>query len=584
MPEPVTSILDGVSFGVFELDLTAGELRKSGRVLKVQPQPIRVLSLFVSNPGRLISREEIRRLLWDDSTFVDYDAGVDYCLNRIRNALGDKARAPQYIETLPRRGYRFIASVKRLRPFAEPTLAVLPFANLNDDPAKEYFAAGVTDALITELARIQSVRVISRHSVLHLKGCTRKLDDIAHDLGVDGIVEGAVLHAGDRARVTAQLILTDPERHAWAQSYICNMSEVLTAQHDAAQAIAECVAAALRPAEAVKPAAALVPARPVAPEIIDAYLIARTEMGKMNVEGIGKALRCLREITIKAPDFALGLAAHAGCLISLGYWGHLPIGEAYPAAKQMALNALAIDKSVELAHVSLGVVNWLLDWDLTAADRECRRALELGPSNPDVHTFYAIFLSSVGRLPEAAAEIRYALKLDPASLLPNSAAGWIYLHQHQFGKALNQANRTLELFPDSIHAYFVLGWIAWSRHQAAEAVVAFEKALSLSREAFALSFLGHVYGCIGRREEAISLLGELERLFAQGQAPPIAFVIIHTGLGNVDAAFDWLETACRLRDDKLFWLAVLPGFDRLRPEPRFKALLNRVPSMAQTGV
>ena len=223
-----------VSFGAFELDLDTGELRKSGRILKLQPQPARVLCLLVSQAGNLVSREDLRRRLWGESTFVDYDVGVDYCVNRIRSVLCDKARAPRYVETLPRRGYRFIAPVERQKPFAEPTLAVLPFANLNGDSAREYFADGVTDALITELARIQVVRVISRQSIIHLKGSSRKLDEIARDLGVDGVVEGAVLHEGNRVRVTAQLILMEPERHAWAQSYDCDMSAILTTQRDAA--------------------------------------------------------------------------------------------------------------------------------------------------------------------------------------------------------------------------------------------------------------------------------------------------------------------------------------------------------------
>lgn len=575
-----------VSFGAFELDLETGELRKSGRILKLQPQPARVLYLLVSQAGNLVSREDLRRRLWGESTFVDYDMGVDYCVNRIRSVLCDKARAPRYVETLPRRGYRFIAPVERRKPFAEPTLAVLPFANLNGDPAREHFADGVTDALITELARIQVVRVISRQSIIHLKGSSRKLDEIARDLGVDGVAEGAVLHEGDRVRVTAQLILMEPERHAWAQSYDCDMSAMLTTQRDAARAIAACVATALRPTGAVPPAA--VPTGPVAPEIIEAYLKARTELGKMSAEGIGKALQYLREITVKAPDFAVGLAEHALCLGSLAYWGHAPIRETYPSCKQMALSALAIDDSLDAAHVVLGMV-WVLDWDLATAERELRRAIELSPSNPDAHTFYAIFLSNIGRPFEAAAEIQYALRLNPASLLPNTAAAWIYLTAAgQHGKAEGQARRTLELFPESLHAHFVLGWAAWCQGRGTEAVAAFERALSLSREAFSVAFLGHIYGRLGRTDEAKCLLRELEQLFTQGHTPPIAFVAIHAGLGDADAAFDWLETAFRLRDDKLFWLTTrFPPFDPLRSDPRFAQFVHRlelaVPSLVRTG-
>jgi TolB-like protein/tetratricopeptide (TPR) repeat protein len=567
-----------VSFGAFELDLETGELRKGGRILKLQPQPLRVLCLLISRSGKLVSREEIRRLLWGESTFVDYDVGVDYCMNRIRSVLCDKARAPRYVETLRRRGYRFVAPIKRYRPFVEPTLAVLPFENLNGDPAREYFADGVTDALITELARIKAVRVISRQSVLHLKGSNRKLDEIARDLDVDGFVEGAVLQEGNRVRVTAQLVLMEPERHAWAQSYDCDVSAVLTTQRDAARSIAGCVATALRPAGAEVPAsvAAGPGVTPVAPEIIEASLKALTELGKMSAEGIGKALQYFREITVKAPGFAPGLAWHSGCLIGLGYWGHAPICETYPSAKQLALNALTIDDSLDIAHLSLGMTNWLLDWDLAAAEREFRRAIELGPSNPDTHTFYGIFLGSVGRFSDSIAEGQYALKLDPTSLLANTALAWGYLNARQPGKAEAQARRTIESFPDSLHAHFVLGLAAWCLRKAADSVAAFEKALSLSREAFSLAFLGHVYGRLGRGDEAQGLLRELDRLFTQGQAPPIAFVVICAGLGDTDAAFNWLETAYRLRDDKMFWLTGMPLFDPLRSDPRYAVFLHRM--------
>jgi TolB-like protein/Tfp pilus assembly protein PilF len=563
-----------VSFGVFELDLDAGKLRRSGRVLKLRPQAMRVLSLLVSHAGAPVSRDEIRRLLWGDSTFVDYDVGVDYCVNRIRAVLRDKAQAPRYIETLPRRGYRFIAPVKRERPFAEPTLAVLPFANLNGDPAKEYFADGVTDALITELARIPAVRVISRQSVLHLKGSSRKLGEIAADLGVDGVVEGAALHEGNRVRLSAQLIVMEPERLVWAQSYDCDMSAVLTTQREAAQAIAGCVATALRPLGAAMPAADA--ARRAAPEIVDTFLQARIENEKMNAEGIGKALRHFQEITLKAPDFALGLAWHAACLVTVGYWGHAPVGEVFRRAKLLALQAVALDDSLSVAHLALAWMNLLLDWNLNGAVREIRRAIEVGPSDTDAHLFYSTLLCFLGRHSEALAEIQCALKLNPTSLLTNQYAGWMYSHMRQHARAEAQARRTIEVFPNSLQPHFVLGWSAWYQGRADEAVAAFEKALGLSREALSLCYLGHVFGRLGRAEEARLLLQELEQLRTRGQAPPIAFATIYAGLGCIDTAFDWLETAYRGRDGYLFWLQGAPGLDPLRPDPRFADLLQRM--------
>lgn len=563
-----------VTFGVFELDLETGSLRKSGRPVRLRPQPTRVLCLLVSQAGTLVERDEIRRLLWGDSTFVDYDVGVDYCIYRIRAVLGDKAKAPRFVETLPGRGYRFVAPVVRERPFVEPTLAVLPFANLNGDPAKDYVADGLTDALITELARIPTLRVISRQSVLHLKGSRATLQDIASDLNVDGVVEGTVLHEGLRARLTAQLVLTTPERHAWAESYECDMSAVLATQREVARAVARCVAAAFKPSVAYDgPEGA---AKPVAPEIAETFLNARSEFEKMTAEGIANGLRGFREITLRAPDFAPGLTWHAACLFMLGYWGHAPVTEVYPSAKHLALQALAIDDTLARAHLVLAWMHLLLDWDLDGAMREVHRAIELAPSESDVRAFHSTLLSFVGRGAEAVKEVQYFLTLNPAPLLPNQYAAWMYLHLRLYARAETQARRTIARFPDSLQPYFVLGWSTWSQGRADAAVCAFEKALSHSREALSLAYLGHVYGRLGKTGEAGRLLDELEQLRARGQAPPMAFAVIHAGLGNIDAAFQWLHAAFRLRDGSLFWLPGAPGLEPLHTDARFADLVGRI--------
>jgi len=581
-PRSMPEVSGRVSFGEFELDLESGNLRKSGKPLKLRPQPMRVLCLLVSHAGKPVSRAEIRRHLWGESTFVDYDVGVDSCVNRIRIALRDKAQAPRYVETLPRQGYRFIAPVTRQRVFAEPTLAVLPFANLNGDPAKDYFADGMTDALITELARIPGARVISRQSVLHLKGSSRKLEEIARDLGVDGVVEGAALQEGNRVRLTAQLILAEPERHIWAQSYDCDMSAVLSTQCEAAQAIAASVATALRPAGAGMPApVAASPKRSKSaghptPEIIELYLKARMECDKMSAESIGKALQYSREMTIKAPDFALGLAEHARVLFCLGYWGHAPAVEVFPAVRNLASQAVAIDDGVSTAHVALAWMSLLLDWDLIGAMREVRRAIELSPSDTDARLFYGLLLHFEGRNSESISAVQYGLQLNPASPLSNQYAAWIFLHTGQYARAEAQARRTIEMVPDALQPHFVLGWAAWYQGRPAESVAVLEKALSHSREALSLAYLGNVYGRLGRTEEVGVLLRELEQLRRRGQAPPISFATLYAGLTDADAAFDWLETAYRLRDGYLFWLRGAPGLDPLRQDPRFADLLQRM--------
>jgi TolB-like protein/tetratricopeptide (TPR) repeat protein len=558
-------------FGDYSLDRRTLELRKSGQKIKLAPQPARVLALLASRPGELVSRDEIRREIWGEGTFVDFERNLNYSLNCIRDALGDTAQSPRFIETIPRRGYRFIAPVSRQRPFAEPTLAVLPFENLNGDPVRQYFADGVTDVLITELACIKAVRVISRQSVLHLKGSSRKLDEIADDLGVDGVVEGAVLHEGNRVRVTAQLILMEPERHVWARSYHCDMSAILTTQREVARAIAECVATALRTDAALNPTP--VPAGPesttASSEIIETFLKAITELGKMNAEGLAKSLQHFRQMTATAPDFTPGLVGHASCLFALGFWGHFPAREVYPPAKAMLLKAIGIDDSQAAAHMMLAYIVWLLDWDLTAAEREFRRAIDLSPSNPETHIFYATFLCCVGRHADSILESKYGLQLNPNSLIPNQAAAWNYLHTGNPEMAEALAKRTIELFPDSLQPHFVLGWATWHQGRAEEAVAVFEKALGLSREAFSLSFLGYVYARLGRRQEAGCLLQELDRLSSQGNASPMALAVLHAGLGDADAAFEWLETTYRLRTDLPWVFTAFAGLDPLRSDPRW---------------
>ena len=443
-------------FGNFELDTRTLELSKSGERIKLAPQPARMLALLASRPGELVSRDEIRRELWGEQTFVDFDRNLNYCLTCIRDALGDTARSPRYVETLSRRGYRFIAPVERPRRFPEPTLAVLPFANLNGDPSKEYFADGITDALITELARMKALRVISRQSVLHLKGSSRRLDEIARALSVDGIVEGAVFLEGSRVRVTAQLILTDPERHVWAEVYDCDVSGILTTQREAARAIAACVARVLRAEPAATPAQA--PAgpngAPASPEIVETFLKAMVGLGMQSAQGLAEALHYFGEITAKAPDFAPGLSGYASCLFSLAWWGHAPARELYPTAKLLLERAIAIDDRLDSAHMMLGFLIWLLDWDMAGAEREFLRAIELSPSNPEARIFYAIFLCGVGRHSESITSAEYGLQLNPTSLLPNQAAAWNYLHNGHPERAEALASRTIERFPDGASASF----------------------------------------------------------------------------------------------------------------------------------
>jgi len=559
-------------FGAFELNRDTGELRHEGVEIRLPPQPARVLALLAGRAGQLVTRDEIHREIWGDRTFVDFERGLNFCLNRIRAALGDDPRAPRFIETLPRRGYRFIAPVEPVRP-APPTLAVLPFENLSHDPEQDYFADSIADALTTELGNVSTLRVISRHSVVYLHNIRQTLPEIAHQLKADLIVEGSVLHAAGRVRITAQLIAPDPERHLWARAYECALGDILTTQGQVARAIAEAIEVVLTPAEAGR----LSRLRVVDPDAHLFYLKGRHYMGRWSRESFRKGLECLQLSLAKDPTHALACAQLANCFALLGFWGHMTGVEAYPKARHFALQAIALDDSLSAAHSALAWASWVYDWDLATCERETLRAIQLNPSDESAHVLYAVFLATTrGDRAGATRETRLALHLDPLSPSVNTSAAWIYLFAGDDECAIEQAHKSLELFPDAMHAYYVLGCAAVRGARYGEAIDALERAAAISRDAFSLAYLGHAHALAGHRETALGLLTELLDRAQREYAPPRSLVVLYAGLGDLDHAFEWLERNYEIRDAGVFFLPVMPLFAPLRSDARYAGFLRRL--------
>jgi TolB-like protein len=312
-----------IQFGVFDVNLRAGELRKRGIKIKLQEQPLQILQILLENPGQVVTREELQQRIWPADTFVDFDHGLNNAIRRLREALGDSADAPRYIETLARRGYRFIGSLcagPASTPAPIRSLAVLPLENLSNDPQQEYFAEGLTEALITTLAKIGDLRVVSRTSTLQYKGVRKPLREIARELEVDVIVEGTVLRAGRRVRITAQLIDAPKETHLWAESYERHLRDVLTLQSEVAQAIAREIRVKLTPQER----AHLGQPHPVDPEAYEAYLKGRYHWNRRSGEALPKAVESFRRAIAKDPTYAASYSGLADCFSSLGYWGLVP--------------------------------------------------------------------------------------------------------------------------------------------------------------------------------------------------------------------------------------------------------------------
>ena len=571
-----------VRFGSFEADFRAGELRKHGVKLKLVGQPLEVLAMLLERPGQLVTRDELRARLWPTDTFVDFDHGLNAAVNKLRDALSDSAEKPNYVETLPRRGYRFISAVglhdsqNLLRELSSPkiqSLVVLPLENLSKDPEQEYFTDGMTDQLITNLAQISALKVVSRTSAMRYKRTKKSLPEIARELHVDAVVEGAVMWVGDRVRISAQLIEAPADHHLWAASYERDLRDVLSMQEEVTRAIASEIRVNLSAQEQAR----LASTRPIDPEAYRLYLKGRYYWNKRSLEGFQKAVEYFQQATAKDPAYALAYVGLADTYTYFSFFDVVPPREAMPKAKAAAARALEIDNRLGEAHVSLGYVSYMYDWDWPAAGKHFEQALTLNPAYSRAHTFYPFYLSSLGRSEEALAVAKRSLDLDPASPAVNHSLAVQFYFARQFDQAIEQAHKTLELDPNFVISYELLGEVYVSRGMYREGLSELEKYSALSRgRAMSLALLGYAHARLGERSQALRMLEQLEATSKERYTPAFSFAVVYAGLGEKDQAFAWLEKAHGERTSRLGYLKVEPLWDPLRPDPRFADLVRRI--------
>jgi TolB-like protein/Flp pilus assembly protein TadD len=563
-----------IQFGIFEVNLRAGELRKRGIKIKLQEQPLQILQILLDNPGNVVTREELQQKIWPADTFVDFDHGLNNAIRRLREALGDSADTPRYIETLARRGYRFIGSLGA-DPASTPSpirsLAVLPLENLSHDPQQEYFAEGLTEALITALAKIGELRVVSRTSVLQYKGVHKPVREIARELEVDAIVEGTVLRAGRRVRITAQLIDAPKETHLWAESYERDLRDVLTLQSEVAQAIAREIRIKLTPQEQ----AHFGLPHPVDPEAYEAYLKGRYHWNRRSGEALPKAVESFRQAIAKDPTHAASYSGLADCLSVLGYWGLVPPNEGCGKAKGLARKALEMDHSLPEAHASLAFAAMFYDYDFVTAEREFERSIELNPRYGSAHQWFGLSLAFMGRYEEGFAEVKRAVRLDPHSITFMILGSVICFAARRYDQAVKQLEKALEADSGLAQAHSMLGLTYALLSMNEPAIAHARRAVELSEGVpFFLGFLGDVYATAGHREEADNILERLLELAKQRYVTPYAVGVSCAALGRKDEALRWLETAYRGRDPLLVCLKTDPRLDGVRSEPRFQDLLR----------
>jgi TolB-like protein/DNA-binding winged helix-turn-helix (wHTH) protein/Flp pilus assembly protein TadD len=617
-------------FDGFELDLRAGELRRHGVRLRLRGQPLHVLEILLERAGDVVSREELQSRIWSADTFVDFDHSLHNAIARIREVLGDSAEKPRYIETLPRRGYRYIGPLESIDPLGSAetvdpvthqsvavpeelpkrslfplrgalvfvalltlglaawtsrrflrgtaalppirSIAVLPLSNLSGDPSQDYFADGMTDQLITDLAKIGSLRVISRTSVMQYKGTTKSLPEIARELNVEAIVEGSVIRSGERVRVTAQLLRAPTDQHIWAETYDRDRGDILKLQSEVAAAVAQQVRAQITPAQRAQ----LHRAHAVDPAAYDSYVRGRiyftTEYSKP--DSLHKAQHLFEQSIQRDPNFALAYAGLADTYVYLAFDGALPRDEASRSARKLLARALELDDSIGEAYDTLGVLSWNFDWDWDSADRAFNRALELAPSYSCALEDRAVFLAFRGRRDEALAEIA---KLDQLDAAPNSAGteSAAYYMLRDYPRLIEASRRGLLLDPNDGNQHYDLGAGYEGTGRPQEAIAEYRKAMEAQgddslRAAVALA---HANAALGRRAAARKILRDLE-LNPKAAASPYTMATIYAGLGENDKALQSLEKASSERSFSIDRLTSDLALDSLRSDPRFQDLLR----------
>jgi TolB-like protein/DNA-binding winged helix-turn-helix (wHTH) protein/Tfp pilus assembly protein PilF len=624
----------GIQFGAFELDSAAGELRKHGIKIRLQEQPLQILQQLLEHPGEVVTREDLQKHIWPADTFVDFDHGLYSAVQRLRDALGDNAETPRYVETLPRRGYRFIAAVhhgngveakleatsveapasgllKRPAPRrslritllvaagiavvvllsalefmggslrerllgkvrAPPirSLAVLPLQNLSNDPNQEYFADGMTDALITDLAQIASLKVISRTSTMRYKKSEKKLPEIARELNVDGIIEGTVQRSGDRVRITAQLIHGPSDEHLWANSYERDASDVFALERDVTVEIARQVQAQLTTRNVLP----LQPPPQVNLKALEAYLQGEYHLDRYgkgyNGEELRRAVEYFQQATTEDPSFA---PAYVKICETYEWEGDLSRpSEVMPREKAAAARALSINPNLSDAHLALARVELEYDWDWADAEKEFRKSLELNPNNASAHEAFGDYLEVMGHMKEGLDEQLRAQELDPhGDHLSNG-----FYRSRQFDRGIEWLRKQIEIDPDKgvHHAQLISFYAQKGTH--GEYVEETLREMTLYGFPQLAESLRHNYASSGYAKSLRELAAKVEELQNRGSVTVPGFLAeMYMDMGDKEKALRWLEEAYKERDAHMVFLNTDPEWDSVRSDQRFLDLVRRV--------
>jgi TolB-like protein/DNA-binding winged helix-turn-helix (wHTH) protein len=616
----VTPAAGVIRFGVFDFDPKAGQLNRNGIRVRLPQQPRQVLCVLLERPGEIVRREELQRLLWSADVFVDFDHGLNKSIQKLREALGDSPESPRYIETIPRIGYRFIAPVigetasldlaprdevavvttvqaptdlrgpaqtrskwkwyalggctaiilavavwiiQRQHQIIAPihSLAVIPLDNLSGDPGQEYFADGMTDELITMLAKNSTLRIVSRTSVMQYKGAHRPLREIANALGVDGVLEGSISRSGDRVHMTIQLIRAETDTHIWAESYDRDADEIVSLPRDAALTIAKRLGSA-----AVQPAP-----RYVNPEAHDAYIRGRY---LWNAGQNDKAGEYFRRATDLQPDYAPGWSGMSMYYVGGAVTGKLDPLKALPLGEAAAIKAVQLDDLSPEAHMVVGGTVLVSRWDWARAERESVRCIELDPEYFEGYHLRARIFSALNRHAEAIEAEKKAAELDPFAR--PSALAHYYLLARQYDAALRDALQRREASPNDASLDFALFDIYRCKGMYSQAVQFLENGLFLSGEKDSAEGVRRAFQKGGYKGMVAWQIEHLEKRSASQYVSPLDFAGWYAQLGQREKTLSLLEEGYRQRTPHLLYIQSDPAYDFLHSDPRYRSLIQRI--------
>jgi len=571
-----SSHAEEIRFGAFSVDLQAGELRKHGTKVRLQEQPFQILAALLERPGEVVTREELRKRIWQADTFVDFEQSLATAVKKLRRALGDSAEHPSLVETLPRRGYRFLARLEAGPGAAKPIVAVLPFENLSGEETVEYVVDGITEEMIARLGRLQPQRlgVISHASAARYKVTDKDIDQIGKELGAEYVLKGGVRCASRRVRITAELIQVKDRTHLWSDRFEGDRADMPAFQ----SAIARHIARSLQIEAPAAQRASSEQAQSAIPEAQGAFLRGRYCLDKGTAEGVKNAIPYFEEATAQDPSFA---AAHAGLAAALNvadYFRVMAGARAFPKAKAAATRALELDEALPEAHSALAFAKQSFDWDWDGAEQAYQRAIALNSDFATARHWHGIYLGMLGRVEEAIAELRRAQELNPLSIIVRTHLGLMLHWGGRYREAIDQLTQTLEMEPHFAAAHYVLALTCEQQGKYEETIGHLEKALEVSPSSpDKLGALGHAHAVFNKKAQARRALEQLHRLAEDRYVSAYDFAIILVGLGEASQALTWLERAEKERSfSMLMSLRAEPRLATLRSHRRFLDLIRRV--------